>query len=335
MLVFIFVLNFNTNTMLYPLKFEPIFKEKLWGGEKLRLLNKNLSSSKIGESWELSGISEDFSRIVNGFLAKKNIIEILSIYKEKLVGNKIYKKFGNTFPLLIKFIHAADDLSVQVHPDDKLAMRRHSETGKNEMWYILEAEENAELILGFNKEITPESFALFVEKEELSSVLQKKRVKRGDLFYIPAGLVHSIGKGIVIAEIQQTSDLTYRIDDRNRIDANGMKRELHIELAKEAINFKNYSAEPIEYKKSADCKNLMLETPYFCANFINLQNKLKSDYSLHDSFIVYLCLSGEFSIEYSEGRLDLRKGDTVMIPDEISFAELKTNSFAEIMEVFI
>ena len=225
--------------MLYPLKFNPLFEERIWGGDQLRRkMDKKLPEGKlIGESWELSAVPGNVSVVANGKLAGNSLEELIEVYMGELVGDKIYNKFGLLFPLLIKLIDAQDALSIQVHPNDKLALERHNSYGKTEMWYVIDSEKDAELCLGFNRPVTKEEYLRHVADGTLADILARVPVKPDNAYFIPAGAIHAIGKGILIAEIQQTSDITYRVFDWNRVDKNGKGRELHTDLAADAINF--------------------------------------------------------------------------------------------------
>ena len=223
---------------LYPLKFTPILKEKIWGGNALNnIFSKSSSGNKLGESWELSGYRGDESVVSNGILAGKTLTELIEIYKGELVGSENYKKYSLSFPLLFKLIDANENLSIQVHPGDEIADKRHNSFGKTEMWYVIDAEPGAELIIGFLKDCSRSEYLDALAVGEVESLLQKVAVSKGDVFYIPAGLVHAIGKGVVVAEIQQSSDITYRIYDYKRTDEKGNERELHTEQALDVINF--------------------------------------------------------------------------------------------------
>ena len=225
--------------MLYPLKFHPIFKDKIWGGKKIQsILKKDFSPlDNCGESWEISGVPDSESKIKNGQLSGHTLNQVIREYKGRLLGIRVYEKFENQFPLLIKFIDANDDLSIQVHPEDELAWKRHKSFGKTEMWYIIQADENAELIAGFNKEMNKNLYMDHFHNGTLIDVLNREKVKAGDVFFIPAGRIHTIGKGLLLAEIQQSSDVTYRIYDFERKDSNGNTRELHIDEALDAIDY--------------------------------------------------------------------------------------------------
>ncbi len=277
------------NSNLYPLKFKPILKSVIWGGSNLsKFKNIEPIQEGIGESWEISGVQGDISIIENGHLAGTSLQTLLSESREQLVGSEVYHKFGNKFPLLIKFIDAQDDLSIQVHPDDKLAGERHNSFGKTEMWYVVKAAPGAYLYTGFEKEISPNEYEKSIEDNSFTDSLKKHMVKEGDVFFLPAGRVHAIGAGCFIAEIQQTSNITYRIYDYNRKDAQGNSRELHTELAKDAIDFKLYDTYKTEYKKELNKPVELVTCPYFTTNLLELNEFTKRDYSQKDSFVIYM-----------------------------------------------
>ena len=322
--------------MLYPLKFKPIFKEKLWGGKKLsRIFNKNAPDARIGESWEISGLKENVSVVSEGFLKENSLLDLQETYMSDFIGDALYSKFGHDFPLLVKLIDADDDLSVQVHPNDKLAGERYGQNGKNELWYIAHAEPGAELVLGFNETITKEDFLRLTKEDKLGNYLFRKKVKTGEAYYIPSGLVHSIGRGIVIAEIQQSSDITYRIDDRGRLDKNGQKRQLHIEQALDAIDLEAKSTQALSFERLADKQNPVFESPDFSVNYIPLRKFFEADYNRRESFTIYLCLSGSFNILYPQGSLSMSKGESVLLPAEIGHVDLQPIEKSDILEVYI
>jgi mannose-6-phosphate isomerase len=236
---------------LYPLKFEPILKEKVWGGDKLAQFFGKQDLNKTGESWEISCVKGDVSIVANGNLKGKSLLNLIQEYDARLLGNRVYKTFGSNFPLLFKFIDAKEDLSVQLHPNDQLAKKHHDSFGKTEMWYIMQAEENARIILGFNSAMNETRYVEKVAENKITDILHSENVKTGDSFLIEPGAVHAIGAGVVLAEIQQTSDVTYRIYDWDRPDINGELRELHLDLALEAINFDNLDAKR-EYSLKED-----------------------------------------------------------------------------------
>lgn len=323
---------------LYPLKFKPILKEKIWGGQNLKsTLNKKIpANKKIGESWEISGVENNISIVENGFLAENELNELIEIYMGDLIGDRVYDQFGLDFPLLIKFIDANDVLSIQVHPDDELAKQRHNSNGKTEMWYIVNAEEDAELISGFNHEMDKEHYLHHLKNNEISEILNHEKVKSGDVFFIPAGRVHAIGAGIVLAEIQQTSDITYRIYDWNRKDDEGNYRELHTEEALDAIDFKAYENYKTEYGSIKNLNSPIVSNKYFETNILEFDQQIEMNYNLLDSFVIYMCLDGKFELEYYESeKITIEKGETILIPAVIEHLTLKPVVQSKLLEVYI
>ncbi len=318
---------------LYPLKFKPILKQKVWGGDKLgELLNKNTGKG-TGESWEISGVAENVSVVSNGPLKGKSLTWLLENYREKLVGQEVYERFQNTFPLLFKFIDASKDLSVQVHPDDQLAEERHQSFGKTEMWYILQADTDSRLILGFSEEMDRQKYLAALAEKRITQVLNSVPVKKGDAFILQPGTVHAIGAGIVLAEIQQTSDITYRIYDWDRPDNNGEMRQLHTELALDAIDFQ-LSSPKLECIPEQNLPQPLGRTDYFVVN--NLQ--LSSDYirNLRDipSFAVYMCIDGRATIETDNFSEEIKKGETLLVPAQLSEITFIATA-ASFLEVYI
>ncbi len=306
---------------LYPLKFKTIYKEKIWGGNKLKTqLNKEVpANAKVGETWEVSGIDGDISVVSNGTLEGNSLQDLIEIYMGDLVGDKIYDKYGIEFPVLIKFIDANDDLSIQVHPDNNIAKQRHNAFGKTEMWYVLDAEKDSKLISGFNKTVTKREYLNKLEANEISDILNFEPVKKGDVFFIPAGRVHAIGSGILLAEIQQTSDITYRIYDWDRKDDNGKSRDLHTDLALDVLDFKKHDNYKTQYKTIKNEAVELAKTDYFKTNIIELTKKLEIDIFKIDSFIIYIATEGECDIIYStKDFINLKKGETVLIPAELN-----------------
>ena len=324
------------NSNLYPLKFKPILKSVIWGGSNLsKFKNIEPIQEGIGESWEISGVEGDISIIENGNLAGTSLKSLLSESREQLVGSEVYHKFGNKFPLLIKFIDAQDDLSIQVHPDDKLAGERHNSFGKTEMWYVVKAAPGAYLYTGFEKEISPNEYEKSIEDNSFTDSLKKHMVKEGDVFFLPAGRVHAIGAGCFIAEIQQTSNITYRIYDYNRKDAQGNSRELHTELAKDAIDFKLYDTYKTEYKKELNKPVELVTCPYFTTNLLELNEFTKRDYSQKDSFVIYMCLEGSLNLVDNKGNtLLIERGESLLIPAETNYVEISPNNYCKLLEVF-
>lgn len=317
---------------LYPIKFKPILKEKIWGGTKLKsLLNKTTTSEIVGESWEISDVEEDISVVVNGVLRGKSITELVKTYQNDLMGQNVFNQFGDKFPLLFKFIDAKDDLSVQLHPDDTLAKRRHDSFGKTEMWYILQADKDARLIIDFNQKIDKQTYLKHLQDETLPEILNKELIKKGDAFYITPGLIHAIGAGILLAEIQQTSDITYRVYDWNRPDMDGSLRELHVDLALDAIDF----TFPKPYRLSQAGENTaVLNSPYFSVNIIDTQHHKRRNLSGIESFVVYMCVEGKTNISLERKTEVLAMGDTVLIPACAKEVHFQKDS-AKLLEVFI
>lgn len=324
---------------LYPLKFEPIYKDYIWGGTNLRdKLNKKLPSelNRCAESWEISSIEDNVSVVTNGFLAGNNLQELIEVYMGDLVGDKVFDKFGDEFPLLIKLIDATDTLSIQVHPDNEVAKERHHAYGKTEMWYIIDSEPNSQIIVGFNKSITKDEYQDHLHKSTLKEILNTEKAEKDDIFFIPAGRVHAIGKGIMLAEIQQASDITYRIYDWDRVDKNGNSRELHTDLALDVIDFKRYdhykSSKKILPNKDAE----LVKSDFFTVNRLSFNKSIERDYNLIDSFVVMLCIEGNCSINYGNGLYEsISKGETVLIPADLKNITLETNNSTLILEVFI
>jgi mannose-6-phosphate isomerase len=323
-------------TLNYPLTFEPILKERIWGGEKLTtVFKKGEKKTGIGESWELSDVHGDISVVANGSLKGKNLKELIQTYKGQLVGEKVYKTFVDSFPILIKFIDAKTPLSIQVHPNNELAKERHNSFGKNEMWYIMEADNDAELIVGFNQEISPKEYLKNLNEGTILEVLNSEKISKGDTFYIPTGRVHAIGAGVLLAEIQQTSDVTYRIYDYKRVDAaTGKERELHTDLALDAIDYQLHDSYKTPYSLIENESSKLVYSPYFKTNIIQLNGSVNKDYSNLDSFVIYMCVEGNAKISCGKETYSLNHGQTMLLPATINHVELIANS-AKLLEVYL
>ncbi|MFX0557575.1 type I phosphomannose isomerase catalytic subunit [Maribacter sp. CXY002] len=320
---------------LYPIKFKPILKERLWGGTKLRdVFGKPITSNITGESWELSTVPGDVSVVVNGELANISLQDLIEAEPEALLGKSVVERFGKEFPILIKFIDAKQDLSIQLHPNDELAKERHNSFGKTEMWYIMDADPGAELIVGFNKDVDKREYSESLEQGTLTDLLNYESVEEGDTFFINTGKIHAIGAGVMLAEIQQTSDVTYRVFDFNRKDKEGNLRELHTELALDAIDYQKKDDFKVDYKNSKDTVNAMVDCPYFKTNFLHLEKDLVQDTYSRDSFTIYMCVGGDANILTESGEVALRKGETVLVPAISKKIEIKTNG-AKLLEVTI
>ena len=326
--------------MLYPLKFKPLLKERIWGGSVLidkkgKAAGRIDRTKKYGESWDLSCVKGDISKVSSGILKGNNLEELIEVYMGDLVGEQIFEQYGLEFPLLIKTLDCNDVLSVQVHPDDELAAERHDSFGKTEMWYITACEEGASIYIGFNRnDITREEYLDAVASGHLTELLNRVEVKPGDAFFIPAGMVHALGKGVQVVEIQQTSDVTYRIYDWDRVDDKGNPRELHTSLAVDAIDFalgvdeSRCDFEPKSNKsvKIAKCK-------YFTTNILPIDGEVTKDYASLDSFVIFMCIGGSAELE-SDGHIEkLSDGDVVLLPAEFNEVNIKGN--AKLLEVYI
>ena len=317
---------------LYPLQFEPILKDRIWGGEKLKtILNKPITSKITGESWELSTVEGDISVVANGVLKGKSLMEIIEETPNEILGTQVHERFGKQFPLLFKYLDAREDLSIQVHPNDKLAKERHNSFGKTEMWYVMQADTDARIIVGFKEDSSKEEYLKHLNDNTLVSILDDVKAKAGDVFFLETGTVHAIGAGLVVAEIQQTSDITYRLYDFDRVDAQGNKRELHVDLALDAINYNKVETQK-KYEKKVNASNVVVDCPYFTTNFIPLEDKVEVTKS-GETFTVYMCIEGSFEIEYDGFKQAYKKGDTVLVPAEINAFILSGK--ASILEIYI
>jgi mannose-6-phosphate isomerase len=321
---------------LYPLKFKPISKYRIWGGNKLNtVLNKGFQNEDIGESWEISGVAGDETVVSEGELAGKTLKQLAQTYKGAFLGNHVYEIFQDQFPLLIKFIDAKTPLSIQVHPHDAIAKERHNSFGKNEMWYIMDADKDAEIIVGFKSTLNKKTYTEYLENNQVLEVLNTVTTQAGDAFYIPTGRVHAIGAGVLLAEIQQTSDITYRIYDYNRVDkTTGKLRELHNDLALDVIDFEVHNEYKTKYDLLENTSNTLIHSHYFKSNIIALTSETIKDYTLLDSFIIYICTKGSFEIKVSSKSFIVNKGETILIPASIKEITLVPKNTAEILEVY-
>lgn len=325
------------NSTLYPLKFKTIFKDKIWGGEKIKtVLGKDFSPlPNCGETWEVSGVKGDISVVAEGELAGKALTDLLAEYKGELAGTQVFEKFGTEFPLLIKFIDANDDLSIQVHPDDELGKKRHNSFGKTEMWYVLQADQGATLISGFNKQVDEKIYVDKLESGHIMDILNKEDVAQGDIFFLPAGRVHTIGKGLLIAEIQQTSDITYRIYDFDRVDDRGQKRELHTEEALAALDYKVYPEYKSVYPQKTNEAVEAVKCQYFTTNVLNFTENTTRNYSDLDSFVIQICVEGAYTLIADNRKYEVKKGETLLIPNAIKTIQLETETGFKALETFV
>ena len=317
---------------LYPLKFKPILKNRIWGGNKLAsVLNKKTDSDCVGESWEISDVEDDTSIVINGKGA--TLKELQLQFGADIIGKKNHKIFQDKFPILIKFIDAKQDLSVQLHPNDELAAKRHNSFGKTEMWYVMQADDDSNLIVDFNQKMDKDTYLNHLNKKTLPKVLNYHKVKEGDVYIIEVGRVHSIGSGVMLAEIQQTSDITYRIYDWDRVDAEGNFRELHNDLALDAIDFNMPDNYRVKYSKKDNVSNKMVTCPYFTTSYLEVTKTIEKE-NTHDSFMIYICVDGEAIIETESYSEKIKKGETILLPAAIKKYSINTNK-AKLLEVYV
>jgi len=329
--------------VLYPIKFKPQLKEKVWGGSQLALQLGKEGNENIGESWEISGVKDNVSVVSNGVLKGRSLTELLEQYHEDLLGKSVAERFGNEFPLLFKFIDAREDLSVQLHPNNAVAKERHNSLGKTEMWYILNTVEDARLILGFNRKMDKSTYLKYLSEGNIIDILHSEEVKEGDAFFIAPGTVHAIGAGVLLAEIQQTSDITYRIYDWDRPGTDGEMRELHTDLALDVIDFKNSKAK-LNFSKIDNESVIVCSSAYFETYSLRLTKNFQKDISKIDSFIVYMCVEGEVIINSEENSVlssddlakgeGLKKGETLLVPACANQVRIETKG-ATLLEVYV
>lgn len=322
--------------MLYPLRFAPILKERPWGGSQLveQLGKPNPQGiARCGESWEIADVSDESSVVLNGFLAGNTLHELAEVYMGDLLGDSVFERYGANFPLLVKLIDAHDDLSIQVHPDDATAQRLHGCSGKSEMWYVMQAEPGATLISGFSRELSREELQQHIAQCTLPQVLHREAVAAGDALYIPAGRVHAIGGGVLLAEVQQSSDITYRLYDYNRPDQHGRLRQLHVDQALGVLDLSS----TLTAKLPAPAPGApLLRCPHFSINRLQLRQPCTRDLSLTDSFVVYICTQGQASIAISDTHAEpISTGQTLLIPACAKKISIVPTQQSELLEVYI
>lgn len=307
------------------IRFEPLLKSTLWGGDKIiPFKHLNSEQQQVGESWEISGVADNETVVSDGPYQGKSLNILLHEMKAQLIGVDNYRRFGDEFPLLIKFIDAHQDLSIQVHPNDEIAHRQGKPRGKTEMWYIMESEPNSMLYSGLQKEITPEQYKTMVDDGTITDAIAQYKVKEGDVFFLPAGRIHSIGTGCFLVEIQQTSDVTYRIYDYKRKDKNGNYRELHTREAAECINYHVEKSYRTEYVPRKNQGVSLVQCPYFNTAVYDLDEPMTLDYSELDSFVILIALRGEGTLTDDEGnKIPFRMGDTVLLPATLQMVEVE------------
>ncbi len=321
---------------LYPLRFNPIFKEKIWGGRKLHdVLQKKCGEiAKCGESWEISTVDDNVSVVAEGPLKGKRLDHLIHEYRSALLGKQVYSQYKDTFPLLIKFLDAQEDLSIQVHPNDDLAWERHQQMGKTEMWYILQSDPGSTLITGFNQPLKPEKFREMLETGRIEEILNRETAEPGDVFYIPAGRIHTIGKGILLTEIQQTSDVTYRIYDFDRTDDQGNKRELHIEDSLDALDYTVYDQYKTRYVNLRNEENTIVDSQYFQTIKLWIDKPFNLEVN-RQTFRILIILRGSLRLNWQDDEMSARLGDVILIPASMREIQLIPDGDAELLEVKI
>lgn len=318
-------------------KFVPILKSVIWGGDRI-VSYKHIESDlqHIGESWEISGVDNNLSVVSEGPCKGLTIVELIARYRERLVGRENYARFGNRFPLLVKFIDARKDLSIQVHPNDALAGQRHGTCGKSEMWYVVDTLPGAHLCSGFSRSLASSDYERVVADGSILELLHYDRVKAGDVYYLPAGRVHSLGSGCFIVEIQQASDITYRIYDYNRRDKEGKLRELHVDLAKDAIDYTVLPDYRTHYVPRLNEPVQLVDSPHFIVSLYELSEAMECDYSDLDSFVIYICVEGGALLVDSEGQTTcLSAGETVLVPAMSDTVTILPDNKVKLLEVFV
>ena len=318
-----------------PLKFNALLKSTLWGGDKIiPFKNLDIQQENVGESWEISGVKDNETIVADGPYAGKKLNELVEELKGKLVGEDNYQRFGNEFPLLIKFIDARQDLSIQVHPTDEIAKMQGKERGKTEMWYLMDSDKDATLLCGLKKKITPEEYAQMVENDTIVDAIDRYEVKEGDCFFLPAGRIHAIGTGCFLAEIQQTSDVTYRIYDFKRKDKNGNYRQLHTKEAAECLNYNVESNYRTDYTPVKNQGVSLVQCPYFNTAVYDLDEPMTIDYSELDSFVILIGVKGNATITDNEGNtFTLQAGESVLVP--ATTETLKVDGKIKFLETYV
>ncbi|MBT8270679.1 MAG: class I mannose-6-phosphate isomerase [Bacteroidia bacterium] len=320
--------------IVYPIKFSPILKEKIWGGNKLNsILGKETNSDKVGESWEISDVDGNISEVSNGAYKGADLKELIARFEHRLVGVSNFQKFGYDFPLLIKFLDAKTDLSVQVHPDDSMAKKYHNSFGKTEMWYIMDSDENAEIVLGLKDKTTNPEILNHVTADNVDEVFNREQVKKGDSFFIPAGKIHAIGAGVLAAEIQQTSDITYRVYDWDRTDDLGRSRELHTDLAQKATKSFDTSGKA-QYSINSNAACNLVSCEYFTTNILDIKKPLVRDYKNLDAFVVFMCVEGTVQLNAGGQTETLKMGETVLVPAITEKITFDSNN-GKLLEVYV
>ena len=322
---------------MYIFKFREIYKTPLWGGHKIGpFKGVELGPDPVGESWDVSAVEGDVSVISNGVDAGMTLTELIARDKECMVGAHVWQRYGTTFPLLVKLIDACDNLSIQVHPNDELARRWHNSFGKTELWYVIDAEPGSGIYSGLSRAITPQEYVERVADNTIMDVLQFHEVKPGDVFFLPSGRIHAIGRGVFLAEIQQTSNITYRIYDYNRVDKDGKPRELHTERAKEAIDYQMYDNLKTSYLPSRNTPVEIACCPYFTTSVLHIDEPMQRAVAALDSFVIYMCVRGKASIAADNGaQVDVKQGETCLVPASMQHVTITPDGDTLLLESYV
>ena len=324
---------------LYPLLFQPNLHTVVWGGDRIcGYKGLDMQQKNIGESWEVSAVPTSKSIVSNGELAGRDLVSVVDEAPDEIFGKAVSEKYNGQLPLLVKFIDSAKPLSIQVHPNDEMARREHGKSGKTEMWYVIDAQPGSFLYAGFKQEITPEEYKRRIADGTITDVLAKHEVKRGDVFYLPAGRVHAIGSGILLCEVQQSSDVTYRIYDYNRPGLDGKPRELHTELAARALNFHVEEEYRTIYRDETNSANLIIDSPYFSVRVSSVTHPFHRNLLKYDSFVICVCMHGDCKIKMraTGDEIVLRSGNSCLIPAAIAdYDVVPLDGSSTILDAFI
>lgn len=321
---------------VYPIRFRPVLKQKIWGGNDLNdLKNLNVPITRLGESWEISAVKGDLSIVENGDYSDLSIDDLIHLFPEQLLGKKVIQQFGAQFPLLIKFINAAQNLSIQVHPDDTVAQLKHDCFGKTEMWYVMDAVPDAQLVLGFKEDCGDSAFAKAISENTVMELLNSENVVAGDAFFIHPGLVHAIGAGVTLAEIQQSSDVTYRVYDYDRKDDEGNSRELHIDDAIQVTDYKKSTDHKIDYNPNKTGSQNLKTTNYFTTDYLRFKGCRNIEVATHDSFMVLMNVGASCSIYCDGVKYDFNYGQTVLLPAAIPYVRVQSAGDSKLLAIHL
>ena len=328
---------------LYPFKFRAQLFHKIWGGHTIEQWYNYVPADyeNVGEAWVMSDVEKYPTEVCNGAHAGDSLQDLLEVYMDELVGEKVYDVFGNHFPLLLKFIDATDDLSIQVHPDDEYALENEHSLGKTEMWYVLPSKGESAIYLGWNQQMNVSLIHAAIADGSLADYLREYKVHEGDVAYIPSGTVHAMRRNTIVAEIQENSDITYRLYDYNRVGNDGKKRPLKLDKALKVMDFNpdNEATFASTMPRIDGVVNLK-QTPYFTANLLSPTKPIQRDYAPLDSFVAYMCVEGQASItaldcETEDKSVALKMGEAVLIPATLNDILIEPQGMCKLIEVYV